>query len=134
MKGPIVEGDLKNMLGSPMRRGDVLFRLARIEELYPEIDIDERDIDHVTAGSTGEAALVSRPTIAFPIRIAQVEPAAIVKDGHNRFTVRGQFTGKAADWWRPGMSGIAKIDVGRRNVGWILTHRTIEQIRLWLWW
>lgn len=134
MKGLIVEGDLKNMLGSPMRRGDVLFRLARIEELYPEIDIDERDIDHVTAGSIGEAALVSRPTFAFPIQVVQVEPAATVKDGHNRFTVRGSFTGTPADWWRPGMSGIAKIDVGPRNVGWILTHRTIEQVKLWLWW
>ena len=40
----------------------------------------------------------------------------------------------AEPWWRPGMSGSARIDAGERQVAWILTHRIVDTIRLWLWW
>jgi hypothetical protein len=32
------------------------------------------------------------------------------------------------------MSGIAKIGVGKRNVCWIVTHRTVDFLRLYFWW
>ena len=31
------------------------------------------------------------------------------------------------------MTGLAKIDVGYRNIGWILLHRTYDTLRLWFW-
>jgi hypothetical protein len=37
-------------------------------------------------------------------------------------------------WWRPGMTGLARIDVGSRNIAWILTHRMIDNLRMLLWW
>ena len=50
------------------------------------------------------------------------------------FIIKGKITGDVANWWRPGMSGISKINVGKRNVLWILTHRTIDFLRMLLWW
>jgi len=38
-----------------------------------------------------------------------------------------------AEWLRPGMEGIAKLDVGSKPVYWILTHRIADKLRLWLW-
>jgi hypothetical protein len=38
------------------------------------------------------------------------------------------------EWWRPGMSGIAKLDVGRRRIIWIATHRTIDFFQMLMWW
>jgi hypothetical protein len=32
------------------------------------------------------------------------------------------------------MTGLAKIDAGSRNISWVLFHRTIDKLRLWLWW
>jgi hypothetical protein len=32
------------------------------------------------------------------------------------------------------MSGIAKINAGRRNLAWIGTHRLVDFLRLKLWW
>jgi multidrug efflux pump subunit AcrA (membrane-fusion protein) len=39
-----------------------------------------------------------------------------------------------ADWLRPGMEGIAKVDAGSRPMYWILTHRITDAVRLWMWW
>jgi hypothetical protein len=30
--------------------------------------------------------------------------------------------------------GVAKVDVGDRNIFWILTHRNVDLFRMWLWW
>ena len=35
---------------------------------------------------------------------------------------------------RPGMSGLCKLNVEKRTLLWILTHRTVDFLRLWLWW
>jgi hypothetical protein len=32
------------------------------------------------------------------------------------------------------MSGLCKIDAGRGTLFWILTHRTVDFLRLNLWW
>jgi hypothetical protein len=32
------------------------------------------------------------------------------------------------------MSGVAKVNVGERNILWIFTHRTVDFLRLYLWW
>jgi len=32
------------------------------------------------------------------------------------------------------MSGVAKINVGKRNIMWIFTHRTIDYLRIFFWW
>jgi len=132
--GIVVEGDLDELLGAPVRKGDVLFKVARIEKMYAELKVDERDIHELTEGASGEIALVSRPDLKFPIRVQRIDPVALTEEEGNIFLIRALFTEKVADWWRPGMSGVAKINVGERNVLWILTHRTIDFIRIFLWW
>jgi hypothetical protein len=60
--------------------------------------------------------------------------AAQVEREGNVFVVRGRLTGQRADWLRPGMSGVAKVDSPRRTLAWIATHRLIDFLRLKLWW
>ncbi len=132
--GIVVEGDLKELLGAPVRKGDVLFKLARLSNLYAELKIDERDVHEVTAEHVGEIAFVSQPDLKFPIAIERVDPIALPEEEGNVFVARAKLAGEIGQWWRPGMSGVAKIDVGSRNVLWILTHRTVDFLRLWLWW
>ncbi len=132
--GIVVEGDLKKMLGAPVRKGDILFKVALIEKMYAEIDVDERDINEIGSGFEGEIAFVSRPKLKFPVDIEQIDPIAVAKEKGNIFVLRGTFPDEITEWWRPGMSGIAKINIGRRNLLWIFTHRTVDFLRLFLWW
>ena len=108
--------------------------MAKIENIYAVLDVDERDVHEIIAGQTGEIAFVSRPELKFPMKVDLVEPVALTKEKGNVFPVRCHFQGGVENWWRPGMSGIAKIDAGKRNILWIFTHRTVDFFRLLLWW
>lgn len=132
--GIVVEGDLEELLGAPVKKGDVLFKVARIEKMYVELKVDERDIHEVATDATGEIAFVSRPHLKFPIKVQRIDPVAIAEEEGNVFVVRALFTEEVNKWWRPGMSGVAKINVGKRNILWVLTHRTIDFFRILLWW
>ena len=132
--GIVVEGDLKQMLGAPVRKGDILFKLADVSDMYVEIDLLERDIHEVEIGSPGEIAFVSRPEDTFAIDVVEIDPAAVTKQAGNVFMLRADLTDSPLGWWRPGMSGVAKVSVGSRNVLWILTHRTVDFFRMLLWW
>ncbi len=132
--GVVVEGELKELLGAPVRKGDVLFKVAKIEKLYAVLDLNEKDVHEARVDQVGEIAFISRPELKYPVKIKFVEPVAVTKQDGNIFTVHCFFTGDIQPWWRPGMSGIAKINVGKRNILWILTHRTVDFLRLFFWW
>ena len=102
--------------------------------MYPEAEVNERDVHEILGRSTGQIAFVSRPRQRFPIRITTIEQAALPKNEANVFLVRCAVDGKAQPWWRPGMSGICKFNVENRSLIWILTHRTVDFLRLKLWW
>jgi RND family efflux transporter MFP subunit len=132
--GVLVEGDLRQRVGSPVKQGDALFKVARIDTQYVEAEINERDIHEILNQTTGEVAFVAQPKLKFPIRVVRIEPAAVAKEGKNVFTVRGAFASSIQSWWRPGMTGVCKVRVEKRTLLWILTHRTVDFLRLWLWW
>lgn len=130
----IMEGDLRERIGAPIKQGEGLFKVARIDRMYVEGQIHERDVHEVLRRTSGEIAFVSQPKFKFPVRITTVEPAALPKPGGNFFIVRCEVEGGAPEWWRPGMSGLIKVNVERRTLFWILTHRTTDFLRMKLWW
>src|SRR6185295_11206947 len=133
-EGVVIEGDLRQRISAPVKQGDALMRLARLDTLYIEAEIPERDAQEILTKTEGEIAFVAQPRLKFPIRVTQFEPAAAVKDKRNVFLVRCAVVGNPESWWRPGMTGVAKINVDRRTLLWILTHRTVDFLRLYFWW
>jgi len=132
--GIIVEGDLEELRGAPVNKGDILFKVARHENLFVELKINEDDIHELSEGQSGNIAFVSRPQLKYPFKIFQIDPVALPGDAGNIFIARGKILDASMDWWRPGMSGIAKLDVGRRRIIWIITHRTIDFFQMLMWW
>jgi multidrug resistance efflux pump len=131
--GVVVEGDLKKRIGAPVKQGDVLFKVARTDRMYVECSVDERDIHEIGDDATGEIAFASQPKLKFPMRIQRIEPVAQAADQDNVYVVRCAFGSPVEDWWRPGMSGVSKINVGKRTFFWILTHRTVDFLRMFFW-
>jgi len=134
INGIVVEGDFSERLGTPVEKGELLFKVARHEKLYAEIRVTERDIQELAAGQTGELAFVSKPRQKYPLQIQQIDPLASAEESGNVFFVRSEIFTSAENWWRPGMSGIAKTTVGKRRLLWILSHRTVNFLRLLVWW
>jgi multidrug resistance efflux pump len=132
--GVIVEGDLRERIGSPVKQGDALFRIARVDTLYAESEIPEHDVQEILHKSTGEIAFVSQPKFKFPVTIEMVEPAAVTKKEGNVFLVRLHPVNGVETWWRPGMTGVCKLSTEKQTLFWILTHRTVDFLRMKLWW
>lgn len=132
--GVVVEGDLRERLAAPVKQGDALMRVARLENLYVEADVSERDVHEILKTRRGEIAFMSQPKLKFPIRIVKIEPAAFPRAEGNVFLVRCEFEQGVESWWRPGMSGLCKLNVEERTLWWILTHRTVDFLRMKLWW
>lgn len=133
--GVVVAGERKDLLNAPVKKGDNLFRISRIDGLYVEIMVPERDVRFVHPGAHGELRLIGRPDETIGFTLATVIPVAQVKGQEgNHFLVKGRLDSAPQAWWRPGMSGIVQLDGGRRNVAWILTHRLVDSLRMKLWW
>jgi multidrug resistance efflux pump len=132
--GVIVEGDLRQRLGAPVKQGDALFKVARTDALYAEVEVNERDIHEILKKNTAEIAFLAQPKLKFPVSITRIEASAFPKERENVFLVRCAFTGPIQSWWRPGMSGISKLPVEKRTLFWIAAHRTVDFLRMHLWW
>lgn len=131
--GVVVEGELKKNLGAPVRKGDMLLKLASTGQMVLEIEVDQADIHEVAPGMRGEFALVGRPDQRFPIVVERIDPVATQRDGRNVFVARAHTDSALQAWWRPGMGGAARLDAGPRSILWIMTHRTVRFIRHALW-
>ena len=132
INGVVLEGDLRERIDSPVRQGEILFALAPPGNLFVEAEIEERDIHRVQSGAAAEFALVSRPEDRFPGTVTLVEPSGFPGAAGNLFTARID-PAEAAPWWRPGMSGVAKIEAGERSLLWVISHRTVDFLRMYFW-
>lgn len=133
--GVVIEGDRQALLGLSVSQGDVLYRVARLDDLYLDITVSQRDIHYMEEGDRGEFTFASRPDVRVPFTVRRIIPVATVEDTAGpAFRLKADIEQLPAPWWRPGMEGIAKVDQGERNVFWVISHRLVDRIRLWLWW
>ena len=133
--GLVVQGDLSQQLGAPVRQGDALMTLAPGDRFRIIVEVDERDIAQVRVGQTGTLALTALPWQTLPLRVARISPVAKAVEGRNVFEVEAALPDRPADL-RPGLQGHAQIDAGRAANGWRWTRRLVETARLalWAWW
>jgi multidrug resistance efflux pump len=132
--GVVVEGDLRERIAAPVKQGDALFKVARLDTLYAEAEVPERDVREILQSAKGEIAFVTQPKLKYPVSIQTIEPAAVTKKDGNVFLVRMKLDRSPESWWRPGMTGLCKLSVEKRSLFWILTHRTVDFLRIKLWW
>ena len=130
--GVIVEGDWSQGLGSPIERGTLLFEVAPLDGYRIVLEVDERDVTHVRVGQRGRLALASFPDIAFPLEIRRVMPVSMSGQGRTWFRVEADLESPARGL-RPGMEGVAKVDIGEHQRLWIWTRPIVDAATLALW-
>ena len=130
--GVVIEGDLSQALGSPVERGQTLFKIAPLDDYRIILKVDESEIAYVEQGQQGSLTLSSLSQQSMPIRIERITSAAKAEDGANFFRVEASLP-ESTGILRPGMEGIGKINAGRERMVWIWTHEFIDWFRLWAW-
>jgi biotin carboxyl carrier protein len=131
--GVIIKGDLKQLLGSPVQRGDTLLIIAPAGEFRLILEVDERDIAEVHPKQVGKVALVSLPGKPLPFEILSITPAATTKEARNFFEVEGTIKATGDIPLRPGLEGVGKIKAGERPLIWKLTHRIVDWAKITFW-
>ncbi|HEY7986847.1 MAG TPA: efflux RND transporter periplasmic adaptor subunit [Methylophilaceae bacterium] len=131
--GIIIKGDLRQSLGAPVQRGDVLLTIAPVDAFRLMIEVDEREVAAIRPLQTGRVALVSMPDKSLAFKVERITPVATTKDGRNFFDVEATLLRKSSSDLRPGLEGVAKINAGQRSLAWIWTHRILDTIRMAFW-
>jgi multidrug resistance efflux pump len=140
MSGVLIVGDLMDKRGAPIKKGDVMFEVARGEDGDPariaveaEMQVWERDIQELKQnGQSGRLSTSSFPSDAHQFTITRVVPQGEAKDGENHFRVYARLD-ETTPWMHPGLAGEVRIEVGPRRVIWIWTHRLTDWLKLKLW-
>ena len=133
--GLLVQGDLSQSVGSSVRRGDELFKIAPLNSYRIVLEVDEYDITDVQVGQTGMLLVSSLPDEAMAYRIELLTPVAEAREGRNFFNVEARLD-IGGERLRPGMGGIAKTHVEERLLIWIWTRKVITwgRVKLWEFW
>ncbi|MFN3350511.1 efflux RND transporter periplasmic adaptor subunit [Pseudorhodoplanes sp.] len=130
--GLVVSGDLTQAIGATVQRGQVLFEIAPLDSYRVILDVDESQIGDVSEGQTGALVVTALPDQPIPLTVAKITPVAKAHDGRNFFRVEARLK-HSAPQLRPGMRGIAKLDVDERRVAWIWTRSFVQWLRLFVW-
>jgi multidrug efflux pump subunit AcrA (membrane-fusion protein) len=131
----IVSGDFTRALGSPVERGQVLYKVSPLENYRIVLQVDESDVSEVTVGMKGELTLSAAAEETFEMEVVKITPVSTAENGINYFQVEASLA-STPDFLRPGMQGIGKIEIGERQLFWVWTHKAVDWIRLklWSWW
>jgi multidrug efflux pump subunit AcrA (membrane-fusion protein) len=142
----VLSGELEEKLNAPVKEGDQLLEVGPIRDLKVELTVNERDIQYVKDGrdeknqprpdgelQKGMLATTSNPSDKYGFKVDRIVPIGNAKEGANNFKVYALLDAPSEDFWRPGMQGEARIDVGKKPMIWIWTHRLIDFVRLKLW-
>ena len=130
--GLVVSGDLSQLIGASVQRGQVLFEIAPLDSYRVIIGVDEREIGQVEVGQAGELIVSALPNEPLSFEVDKITPIAETQAGRNVFRVEGRVTGSTTHL-RPGMEGVGKIVIGRRSLAWIWFHPLIDWARIWSW-
>ncbi len=130
--GLIVSGDLSQRLGGAVQQGEVLFEMAPLQAYRLILQVQESRISDVKIGQQGQLVLTALPDQSFPFVIEKITPVASAGDGSNTFRVEAKLK-KVAPQFRPGMEGIAKIQVDERLLVSIWSRNLREWLALQYW-
>jgi multidrug resistance efflux pump len=128
----VIEGDLSQSIGRAVRRGEELFQIAPLESYRVALEVEETQLDDIRIGQTGTLVLSSLPDQGYAIEVTRITPRLEANDGRNVAMVEGQLLDSSPQI-RPGMRGVAKVDVEERLLIQVWAQPIIDWIRLALW-
>ena len=130
--GVVATGDLSQRLGAPVNRGDVLFEVAPLDAYRLALEVDEKDIEELRPGQRGELLFTALPGDSIGFEVSTITPVSHAGEGRNAFRVEARLD-ETPPRLRPGMEGVAKVEIGRRRLLWIATREAVDWLRLAAW-
>ncbi len=112
--GIVIEGDLEKSSRAPVERGDILFKIAPLNKYRIILKVNESEINNIKQNQHGYLNLTSLPNISIKFKVKNITPLSIAENNTNYFRVEATALNQI-NKLRPGMSGVGKIEVGKRK-------------------
>ncbi len=131
--GLVVSGDLDQVEGAALQLGQNLFEIGPLDKMLVEVEVLEDQIRFVHPQSP-----VSIKFNAFPFRtwkgeIKKIHRRSEIIDNKNVFIAEVEIDNLLGEL-QPGMQGHVKVSNGWACIGWILLHRSWDNVRYWWVW
>lgn len=133
LTGVTLSGDWSKKIGAPVKQGEAMFEIAPLANMEADLYVEEDDISDIQVGQEGELAPAGRPDAKIRFRVVRITPMAELVKQKNVFRVQAKLE-RPPSWLRPGVEGVAKIDVDERLLIDIWTRRAVNWVRMKLWW
>ncbi len=130
--GEITGGHLRERVGDRVVKGETLFQVASDGGWRLELLVPETKFDGIDRGLHGSFAAFARPEEEQSLALSEIAPSTSAEGGKNVFKVRADLA-QHPDWLRAGMEGVARVDVGRRRVSWVMLHGVFDWFHLKYW-
>jgi len=130
--GTIVSGDLRSRLGDRLVKGEPLYQIMSSRGWMVELRVPGDRLRGIQEGQEGTFRFLARPEESHRIRLIRIAPGASQHRGKTVFLVEAEANLEGA-WLRSGMEGMARVEIGRRPVWWILFHPLIDYLKMKLW-
>ena len=114
--GVVIQGDLAQSIGAPVKRGQTLLTVAPGRALKVVIEVDEQDALLPAVGQKARVLFAADGQATQSFSIGRVSPVSVTLDGRNVFEVEGTLAESApsTQGLRPGQRGVARIELGRQ--------------------
>ena len=128
----VLNGDLREQLGSRITRGDPMFELSRYDQTIVVLKIPEARVLAARRPVSVTFAPTAQPDARVELGELRLAPASTVMDGQNVFLGEA-LANVTIEGLAPGMEGVAHVDAGPRAAWWVISHRFVDWLRLNFW-
>ena len=130
--GVVLDGEIWQLEGTPVTRGQALFTLAPEHAYRVVIDIDEAARSRLAAGSEGILRIQGIAAGALPFSIDRISPVAVERESAVVFEAHARLRSQHPDL-RAGMRGIAQVRTEPASLLGRWTERVRQRLLL-VWW
>ncbi|MFT3856705.1 MAG: HlyD family efflux transporter periplasmic adaptor subunit [Aquabacterium sp.] len=135
--GVVIAGDLRQQLGAPVKRGDALLTLAPGLDWRVVMEVDEADVASLSKGQLAQLRLAAMPDQTIGLVLSRVTPVAKSTASGLKYEIEAvpSGAGAGATGLRPGLQGVARIDMPSRPLLWRAADRCWHWLRMqaWIW-
>jgi len=135
--GVVIQGDLRQQLGAPVKRGETLLTLAPGLDWRVVLEVDESEVSELQSGQIAGLRLAAMPGQVISLLLERVTPVAKPTADGVRYEVEAVPTGAGAGLagLRPGLQGVAQIELEARPLlqRWALHAWQWLRMLAWTW-
>jgi multidrug resistance efflux pump len=130
--GVVTTPKLDEKLGEWVKKGDLILEVYDFSSVVAEVAVPENEIADVDLGQSVVLKVRSHPGETFYGQVKSIAPV-VKQESTGNFVIIKSRIDNPDFLLRPGMSGTAKINAGRRRVGKIFLRRLARTFRLEVW-